>query len=137
MLKCFIVGVLPQWENYCDMGKCDICAFTVAFELVTSVQERHMGGHTSGFHPTVNYLQLHYNVTSLAICMQLCIMRYYKYVQTLLGLNQTVMCMRIFLDYFVVCWNQNNCDRSDAKVIICKGNVNKILLCPMFCSLLA
>ena len=86
MLKCFIVGVLPQSENYSDMEKCDICALTVTFEQVTSVQEKHVGGHASGCHPTVNYFQLHYKIISLAKYMQLYIMRYYKCVLTLLGL---------------------------------------------------
>lgn len=49
------------------MGKCDICAFTVTFNQVTSVQEKHMGGHASEYHPTVNFSQLHNNTISLAI----------------------------------------------------------------------
>ena len=68
------------------MEKCDICALTVTFEQVTSVQEKHVGGHASGCHPTVNYFQLHYKIISLAKYMQLYIMRYYKCVLTLLGL---------------------------------------------------
>jgi len=56
------------------MEKFDICAFTVTIQKVTSVQEKHMGGHASGCHPTVNSFQLHYNTMTLAIYMQLCIM---------------------------------------------------------------
>jgi len=68
------------------MEKCDICALTVTIEEVTIVQEKHMGGHASGCHPTVNSFQLHYNIISLATHTQLYIMRYYKCVLTLLEL---------------------------------------------------
>jgi len=68
------------------MEKCDICAFTVTLQQVTIVQEKHMGGHASGCHPTVNYFQLHCNSILLAIYMQLYIMSYYKCVLTLIRL---------------------------------------------------
>lgn len=52
--------------------------------------------------PTVNYFQLHYNVISLAMYMQMYIMRYYKRVLTLLGLFCHVLKLKWL--WQVRCW---------------------------------
>jgi hypothetical protein len=60
-----------------------LCTCLVILERVTSVQEKHLGGHANGCHPIINYFTLHDNILSLAIYMQLYVMSFYKCVKTL------------------------------------------------------